>query len=657
MISKYKSSYTRATIKSTITPKLLLHALSLIVLTSQLIGLSPVHAQSTADEIMQNADASQYVEVFEGDMPLLFAVGHGGWKQLGSQTNGGYAADPLLRDYFYSILMVRIYERTGHLPYVVYQQGNRNYVNTNRPVGSSQAYYPSNTEAESAYFEFHNQVDHVIAQMENKYGQDWALMINPHTTDLSASTGDRPWDRIADIGFIASVTQLDSDRNSMRALYNRRGETALRGQDSIPYQLFHGQDWPTSDAVWPAAATSNAKTLAKTGDDVWHVLPSWVSGWDTDNWVTAYFNGSSTISYHGTNTLGHHANWANGLDSFQIEFNYTSNSGIGLSRTDPRYANDGSYYQLDVPFITRLMDDFIDAILYSLRVNYNWTPGGAHNIIVDTDDEGFDSTGVWEESCGQGFWDTPSLYSEKEGATATWTPQLLHSGTYQVFVRWTHAESRSDAALYTVNHRNGSQNFSIDQSGGQDAKWVSLGQFEFNAGASGNVTLESSGAGSVAADAVLFRLVSSANEVIVDNLDPEFTTTGAWVESEAGSEYAGSSVYAMSDGATATWTPDLLDAGTYFVYGCWSFFSTRAQSAPYTVAHADGSSTVRVNQRQHAGHWVLLGVYPFHAGTTGNVTLVREEGDGTSTCADAVRFVRVGAFNMNNLYLPAVLSQ
>ncbi|MCP4539587.1 MAG: hypothetical protein GY832_20825 [Chloroflexi bacterium] len=182
-----------------------------------------------------HADSSEYVEVFDGDMPLLFAVGHGGWKQVGEQENGGYAADPLLRDYFYRVLAVRIYEKTGHLPYVVYQQGNRNYVNTNRPVNHSEAYHLDNTDAQDAYFEFHDQVDAVIARIEAQYGADMAVIINPHTTDLQASRGNRPWDRITDIGFIASVTNLSSSSNTMRALYNRKGEVALRGEDSIPY--------------------------------------------------------------------------------------------------------------------------------------------------------------------------------------------------------------------------------------------------------------------------------------------------------------------------------------------------------------------------------------------------------------------------------------
>jgi hypothetical protein len=473
------------------------------------------------------AASPEYVEVFDGDMPLMFAVGHGGWKQVGEQENGGYSADPLLRDYFYRILAVRVYEKTGHLPYVVYQQGNRNYVNVNRSVGSSAAYHPDNTEARDAYFEFHDQVDAMIARIETRYGADPAVMVNPHTTDLQASRGDRPWDRITDIGFIASVTNLGASNNTMRALYVRQGEVALRGEDSIPYRLFHAQEWPTASAVWPAAATTNSKTLAKEGLDVWHVLPAWVTGWNTDDWKTAYFNGSSTILYHGSNASGHHANWANGLDAFQMEVNYTRNAGISLHPDDPEYNPAGPYYQLDVSFTTAFVDDLIDAILHSLESNYGWTPGGVYNVVVDNDDAGFETTGSWTESSGQGAWGTPSVSADTVGATAAWTPTLAHTGNYQVLIRWTKTGVQSSNAQYTVNYATGSQTFIIDQSGDRDARWISLGWFPFFAsgGTPGgsSVVLECTESGtSTVADAVLFRhvytdIVSAYLPVVLKN--------------------------------------------------------------------------------------------------------------------------------------------
>jgi hypothetical protein len=592
-----------------------------------------------ADE-QAHFEASDFIEVFDGDMPLMLVVDHGGWKQVGMEDNGGYTADPLLQEYFYQILVKRIFEKTGHLPYVIYQQGNRNYVNTNLSVDSPSVCDPDNSEARAVYFEFHDQVDAMIARVEQRYGEDMALMINPHSTDLRAGRGNRPWDRIAELGFVAAVTNLGSSANTMRALYRREGEAALRGRDSIPYQLFHGHGWPTPDAVWPAAAATNSKTMARTGDDVWHILPAWVSGWDTDDWSTALFNGGYTIVYHGTNTWGRQANWPNGLDAFQIEVNYTKVSGIAQDRSGSQ--------QLDVPFTTDLMDDLVDAILHSLAANYNWTPGEVYNAVVDNGDPGFSTTGAWAESNDQGAWGTPSILAAQAGSTATWTPVLTQKGTYEVLVRWTKSTARTQAAQYTVNCADGSRTFTLDQNGGQDAKWVSLGEFQFSAGSSGNVVLKHTDAGeAAAADATMFRLIGDSG-IIVDNLDANFTTTGEWGESAAAQEYAGSSLYAEADGATATWMPNLPEPGEYMVLAWWTYWKTRAQRAPYVITDANGSHTVRVDQRQNAGKWVPLGIYEFDAGTHGLVTLVREAEDGANTSADAVKLLRI----RSRIYFP-----
>jgi PKD repeat protein len=133
----------------------------------------------------------------------------------------------------------------------------------------------------------------------------------------------------------------------------------------------------------------------------------------------------------------------------------------------------------------------------------------------------------------------------------------------------------------------------------------------------------------------------SSGDVIVDNLDSEFTTTDGWNESSAEGEYAGSSVYATSDGATATWTPSLPQAGLYHVFAWWCTWPTRAEHVPYKIVHASGSYTVCVNQRQNGGQWVSLGIHQFNAGSEGSVTVTREAWDGSNTSADAARFIRI----------------
>jgi len=132
--------------------------------------------------------------------------------------------------------------------------------------------------------------------------------------------------------------------------------------------------------------------------------------------------------------------------------------------------------------------------------------------------------------------------------------------------------------------------------------------------------------------------------IIVDNQDAgTFTTTGSWNESGATDEYDGSSFYTQNEDDTATWTPNLASAGTYNVYAWWCYYDTRDTYALYTVNHTSGSDTMRVNQQQDTGQWVLLGTYDFNAGTSGSVTVTRDnQSTQDSTSADAVMFVPSG---------------
>ena len=136
---------------------------------------------------------------------------------------------------------------------------------------------------------------------------------------------------------------------------------------------------------------------------------------------------------------------------------------------------------------------------------------------------------------------------------------------------------------------------------------------------------------------------------IIDNKDAGFATTGSgWKESGANDEYEGSSYYSYDEGDTATWTPDLPAAGTYNVYAWWCYYNTRDTNALYTVNYSGGSADIRVNQQQNAGQWILLGNYSFDAGTSGNVTVMRDASSThNSTSADAVMFEQTGGGTVN----------
>ena len=132
-------------------------------------------------------------------------------------------------------------------------------------------------------------------------------------------------------------------------------------------------------------------------------------------------------------------------------------------------------------------------------------------------------------------------------------------------------------------------------------------------------------------------------EIIIDNLDPEFSTEGNWSthSSETLLQYGSDFAWAQpGTGANrAIFTPDIAASGEYEVYVWWVRCWTCASDAPYIVNYAGGSTTIRVDQgdRDRAGQWNSIGVFTFNAGTSGSIVLTNDAGG--RVVADAVRLV------------------
>ena len=131
-------------------------------------------------------------------------------------------------------------------------------------------------------------------------------------------------------------------------------------------------------------------------------------------------------------------------------------------------------------------------------------------------------------------------------------------------------------------------------------------------------------------------------EIIIDNLDAEFSTVGSWSTGTWGSPYDGSLVYdrLRAAGSQATFMPNIPSSGQYelFVWGvaCPNYCAT---NAPFTVNHAGDPTTIPVDQSDTSlfGDWISLGVFTFEAGTSGSIVLT-DDADGR-VIADAVRLV------------------
>jgi hypothetical protein len=83
--------------------------------------------------------------------------------------------------------------------------------------------------------------------------------------------------------------------------------------------------------------------------------------------------------------------------------------------------------------------------------------------------------------------------------------------------------------------------------------------------------------------------------------------------------------------------------GSYEVQASHTAHENRASNAPFTVAHADGVSVVRVDQRvagvtePRGGSWVSLGTFSMSEGIT--TIGLTNDADGY-VVADAVRLLR-----------------
>ena len=139
-------------------------------------------------------------------------------------------------------------------------------------------------------------------------------------------------------------------------------------------------------------------------------------------------------------------------------------------------------------------------------------------------------------------------------------------------------------------------------------------------------------------------------EVIMDNPDAVFV--GSWSISTTHPGYYGLNYHAGSSGTglkNGTYTLDVPHSGVWKVYAWWSSHTSRATNTPYTINHAEGSTTVRVNQMIDGGQWNSLGQYTFEQGPT--TIVISDDADGW-VIADAVRLFYIDPDN-----LPPVISE
>ena len=153
-----------------------------------------------------------------------------------------------------------------------------------------------------------------------------------------------------------------------------------------------------------------------------------------------------------------------------------------------------------------------------------------------------------------------------------------------------------------------------------------------------------------------FTTAEQLNEVVVDNTDPGWvsTGTGAWTPGSAVGVPKIGSNYVYYAGQTiptrkCTWTPFLTAEGYYDVYVFYQKGTNRNTAAPYTVYYDGGQLTSVQNQYSDIpsqGDWFLIAQdKPFLAGSAGYVELTNQSTDAKYVSADAARWVFKAPFD------------
>lgn len=130
------------------------------------------------------------------------------------------------------------------------------------------------------------------------------------------------------------------------------------------------------------------------------------------------------------------------------------------------------------------------------------------------------------------------------------------------------------------------------------------------------------------------NLPQAENEHIIDIGDhAHVVITGDWKKSGAYIHDKNE----MKGQKNVRFIPEIKEDGKYAVYISWTFDENRATNVPVDIIHAQGSTTVTVNQKQKKD-WLHLGTFSFSRGNGGYVVLKTDMTNGY-VIADKVKFV------------------
>lgn len=147
----------------------------------------------------------------------------------------------------------------------------------------------------------------------------------------------------------------------------------------------------------------------------------------------------------------------------------------------------------------------------------------------------------------------------------------------------------------------------------------------------------------IAAGQALGDMASEGPTIVVDNTDTAHVTlTGAWTSGNTTPGFIGSDYLHDGDlgqgSKQVAYSPPASVKGSQRVYFRWTSHTNRAAAVPIKIVDANGTRTVKVDERSNGGKWILLGIFK----NVSSVTVTTTGANGY-VVADGVGFAPVPA--------------
>ncbi len=231
-------------------------------------------------------------------------------------------------------------------------------------------------------------------------------------------------------------------------------------------------------------------------------------------------------------------------------------------------------------------------------------------------------------------------------AYAQFCPNILIPGKYDVYQWHVFFTNASAFVPFTIGTPGGTNTVLVNQQT-NSGNWTLIGRFNFSSGTNNFIRIADN-----FTDATNFAIVDGLklmyadDDLVLDNTNAETSYAGSWSTSTSAadkfkSDYRFASS-AASATATATFRPDLANAGLYDVAVWHSIGGNRATNAPWTISFFGGNTNILVNQQINGGGWFqIAAARPFAAGTNGFVAIYNQASNSV-VIADAVKFSFAG---------------